>query len=100
MLAVINGCIIDEVNFRDMAQAQDFSQLLPDIGRRAVQAGLGLLAIILAAHQGEVNLGLAQVGRDINRSDRDEADTRVLEPLDQQVRYLMVDGFGDPLRAL
>ena len=100
MLAVINRRIIDEVNFRDVAQAQDFAQLLPDIGRRAVQAGLGLLTIILAAHQGEVNLGLTQVRRDINRSDRNEADPRVLEPLDQQVRDLVMDGFGDPVSAL
>ena len=100
MPTVIDGFIIEETDFRDMPKAQDFAKLLPDVGRAAVQSGLGLATVVLATHQRVVNFCLTQVCRDVNRCDRDEPDARVFESPDQQVRYLLVDGFGHPLCSL
>src|ERR1051326_438307 len=97
--AGLDRIVIDEVQMRHGVELQAMRELAPQPAGRMLQSLHCLARTSHTGQMGEEDLRILQIGRDVDRGDRDHADARILDVNAQQLRELALDLIADALRA-
>src|SRR5204862_2304552 len=92
--------VVGEMQLRHRVELHTVRELRAQESSGASERPHRLFGVLATLEIGHEDLRMREIGRNLDRGDRDAADARVLHLLAQQLRELALDLLADALRAL